>query len=135
MGSSPEATPLVTFGNDGTTFAVWSGGAVLNAENLAKYALGGATSLTATDGQASIVGLDASTLTLTAIVRDDPSLIFSGEAVTSLEDFSTLSSITAATVGDAADQTLLPANCKRKVFTVTRGPNDERNFLRIKVTK
>jgi len=135
LGSSPEATPLVTFGNDGTTFAVWSGGAVLNAENLAKYALGGATSLTATDGQASIVGLDASTLTLTAIVRDDPSLIFSGEAVTSLEDFSTLSSITAATVGDAADQTLLPANCKRKVFTVTRGPNDERNFLRIKVTK
>ena len=91
--------------------------------------------MTAADGQASVVGLDANTLTLTAIVRDDPSLIFSGEAVTSLEDFSTLSSITAATVGDAADQTLLPANCKRKVFTVTRGPNDERNFLRIKVTK
>jgi hypothetical protein len=135
LGSSPEATPLVTFGNDGTTFAVWSGGAVLNAENLAKYAVGGATSLTATDGKASVVGLDANTLTLTAIVRDDPSLIFSGEAVTSLEDFSTLSSITAATVGDAADQTLLPANCKRKVLTVTRGPNDERNFLRVKVTK
>ena len=135
LGSYPEATPLVTFGNDGTTFAVWSGGAVLNAENLAKYAVGGATSLTATDGKASVVGLDANTLTLTAIVRDDPSLIFSGEAVTSLEDFSTISSITAATVEDAADQTLLPANCKRKVFTVTRGPNDERNFLRIKVTK
>jgi hypothetical protein len=135
LGSSPEATPLVTFGNDGTTFAVWSGGAVLNAENLAKYAVGGATSLTATDGKASVVGLDANTLTLTAIVRDDPSLIFSGEAVTSLEDFSTLSSITAATVGDAADQTLLPANCKRKVLTVTRGPNDERKFVRIKVTK
>jgi hypothetical protein len=135
LGSSPEATPLVTFGNDGTTFAVWSGGAVLNAENLAKYAIGGATSLTATDGQASVVGLDANTLTLTAIVRDDPSLIFVGEAVTSLADFSTLSSITPAAVEDAADQTLLPANCKRKVFTVTRGPNDERKFLRIKVTK
>jgi len=135
LGGAAQTLKPVTFSNVGTTFAVWSGGAVLNAENLAKYALGGATSLTATDGQASIVGLDASTLTLTAIVRDDPSLIFSGEAVTSLEDFSTLSSITAATVGDAADQTLLPANCKRKVFTVTRGPNDERNFLRIKVTK
>ena len=135
LGSSPEATPLVTFGNDGTTFAVWSGGAALNAENLAKYAIGGATSLTATDGQASVVGIDANTLTLTAIVRDDPSLIFAGEAVTGLADFSNPSSITPAVVEDAADQTFLPANCKRKVFSVSRGPNDVRQFLRIKVTK
>ncbi len=134
LGSFADATPLVTYGNDGTTFAVWSGGAVLNAENLAKYAIDGATSLTATDGKASVVGLDANTLTLTAIVRDDPSLIFVGEAVTSLEDFSTLSSITPAAVEDAADQTLLPANCKRKVFSVSRR-TDDRNFLRIKVTK
>ena len=135
LGGAAQTLKPVTFSNVGTTFAVWSGGAVLNAENLAKYAIDGATSLTATDGKASVVGLDANTLTLTAIVRDDPSLIFVGEAVTSLEDFSTLSSITPAAVEDAADQTLLPANCKRKVLTVARGPNDERNFLRIKVTK
>jgi len=134
LGSFTDATPLVTYGNDGTTFAVWSGGAALNAENLAKYAIGGATSLTAADGQASVVGLDANTLTLTAIVRDDPSLIFAGEAVTGLADFSNPSSITPAVVEDAADQTFLPANCKRKVFSVSRG-TDDRKFLRIKVTK
>jgi len=134
LGSFADATPLVTYGNDGTTFAVWSGGAALNAENLAKYAIGGATSLTAADGQASVVGLDANTLTLTAIVRDDPSLIFAGEAVTGLADFSNPSSITPAVVEDAADQTFLPANCKRKVFSVSRG-TDDRKFLRIKVTK
>jgi hypothetical protein len=134
LGGTADIVKPVTFSNVGTTFAVWSGGAVLTPENLAKYAIGGATSLTAADGQASVVGLDANTLTLTAIVRDDPSLIFAGEAVTGLADFSNPSSITPAVVEDAADQTFLPANCKRKVFSVSRG-TDDRKFLRIKVTK
>ena len=135
LGSFADATPLVTYGNDGTTFAVWSGGAALNAENLAKYAIGGATSLTATDGQASVVGLDANTLKLTVIVRDDPSLIFVGEAVTGLADFSTPSSITPAVVEDAANQPIPPpTNCIRKVFSVSRVTDDSK-FLRIKVTK
>jgi len=134
LGGTADIVKPVTFSNVGTTFAVWSGEAVLTPENLAKYAIGGATSLTAADGQASVVGLDANTLTLTAIVRDDPSLIFAGEAVTGLADFSNPSSITPAVVEDAADQTFLPANCKRKVFSVSRG-TDDRKFLRIKVTK
>ena len=134
LGGTADIVKPVTFSNVGTTFAVWSGEAVLTPENLAKYAIGGATSLTAADGQASVVGLDANKLTLTAIVRDDPSLIFAGEAVTGLADFSNPSSITPAMVEDAADQTFLPANCKRKVFSVSRG-TDDRKFLRIKVTK
>lgn len=135
LRSFADAPPLVTYGNDGTTFAVWSGGAALNAENLAKYAIGGATSLTAADGQAPVLGLDANTLTLTVIVRDDPSLIFAGEAVTGLADFSNPSSITPAVVEDAANQPIPPpTNCIRKVFSVSRG-TDDRKFLRIKVTK
>ena len=133
-GTTAETVKPVTFSNDGTTFAVWSGGAALNAGNLAKYAIGGASNLTANDGQAPVAGGDASTLTLTAIVRDDASLNVVGEAVTSLADYSNPSSIASATVTDAADQTNLPANCKRKVFSVTRG-TDDRKFLRIKVTK
>jgi len=134
LGSSAEATPLVAYGNDGTTFAVWSRGAALNQENLAKYAIGGATGLSVNDGQAPVVGGDATTLTLTAIVRDDASLNVVGEAVTSLADYSNPSFIASASVTDAADQTNLPANCKRKVFSVDRG-TDDRKFLRIKVTK
>jgi hypothetical protein len=133
-GTTAETVKPVTFGNVGTTFAVWSGGASLNAENLAKYAIGGASNLTANDGQIPLAGGDATTLTLTAIVRDDASLNAVGEAVTSLADYSSPSSIASATVTNAADQTNLPANCKRKVFSVDRG-TDERKFLRIKVTK
>jgi len=135
LGGAAQTVKPVTFSNDGTTFAVWSGGAALNSENLAKYAIGGATSLTAADGQASVVGLDANTLTLTVIVRDDPSLIFAGEAVTGLADFSNPSSITPVVIEDAANQPVPPlTNCKRKVFSVSRG-TDDRKFLRIKVTK
>lgn len=134
LGNAPQSAGPVTFSNDGTTFAVWSGGATLNPENLAKYAIGGASSLTANNGQAPVAGGDANTLTLTAIVRDDPSLNLAGQVVTSLADYSNPSFITLATVGDSADQTNLPANCKRKVFSVARG-TDERKFLRIKVTK
>jgi hypothetical protein len=135
LGGTADIVKPVTFSNVGTTFAVWSGEAVLTPENLAKYAIGGATSLTATDGQASVVGLDANTLKLTAIVRDDPSLIFVGEAVTGLADFSTPSSITPAVVEDAANQPIPPpTNCIRKVFSVSRGTDDSK-FLRIKVTK
>ena len=134
LGGTAETVKAVTFGNVGTTFAVWSGGAALNAGNLAKYAIGGASNLTANDGQAPVAGGDASTLTLTAILRDDASLNVVGEAVTSLADYSSPSSIASATVTDATDQMNLPVNCKRKVFSVTRG-TDDRKFLRIKAVK
>lgn len=134
LGGVAETLKPVTFSNDGTTFAVWSGGAELNSGNLAKYAIGGTTDLTASDGIIPVLGGDATTLTLTAIIRDDTSLNVAGEAVTSLEDFNTPSSIVNATVENAADQTLLPANCKRKVFSVARG-TDDKKFLRIRVTK
>jgi hypothetical protein len=120
----------------GSTFSSWSGGAALNAGNLAKYAIGGAKTLTSTDGQASVVGGDSEALTLTAIVRtDDTSLTITGEAVTSLADYSpggAISTVNGSDVG--VDQTGVPSGCKRKVFSVDRG-TDDRKFLRIRVTK
>jgi len=119
----------------GSTFSSWSGGAALNAGNLAKYAIGGAKTLTSTDGQASVVGGDSEALTLTAIVRtDDTSLTITGEAVTDLANYASGTSVTSVDGVDAADQTYVPNGCKRKVFSVSRG-TDGRKFLRIRVTK
>jgi len=135
LGNLAETLKTVTFSNDGTTFAVWSNGAALNAGNLAKYAIGGASNLTANDGQAPVTGGDATTLTLTAIIRDDASLTVVGEAVTSLADYSpggAISTVNGSDVG--VDQTGVPSGCKRKVFSVDRG-TDDRKFLRIRVTK
>jgi hypothetical protein len=135
LGNLAETLKTVTFSNDGTTFAVWSNGAALNAANLAKYAIGGASNLTANDGQAPVTGGDATTLTLTAIIRDDASLTVVGEAVTSLADYSpggAISTVNGSDVG--VDQTGVPSGCKRKVFSVDRG-TDDRKFLRIRVTK
>lgn len=125
-------TITVTNVDEGTTFAGWSGGATLDATNLAKYAIGGASSLTANDGQASTVGGDATTLTLTAIVRtDDNTVTITGEASS---DLGSGWSSTGVTVSDAASQAGVPQGCTRKVFSVTRG-SDAKKFIRIKATK
>jgi hypothetical protein len=119
----------------GSTFAGWSGGAELNSANLAKYAIGGASSLTATDGQLPVVGGDATTLALTAIVReDDSSLTIVGQVVTSLAEYSSGAAIPSVQGTDSSDQTGVPSGCKRKVFSVARG-TDNKKFLRIQVTK
>ena len=125
-------TITVTDVVEGTTFAGWSGGATLNAANLAKYAIGGASSLTATDGQGTVQGGDASTLTLTAIVRtDDTTLTIAGEASTSLTNGWSTSGVTTS---NAASQVGVPQGFTKKVYSVTRGV-DERKFLRIRATK
>ena len=122
----------VTVQGASSSFAAWSSNGTLNAANLAKYAIGGASGPTAPDGQVSEVGGDATTLTLTAIVRtDDTSLTITGEAS---GDLSAGWSSTGVNVGNAASQVGVPQGCTRKVFSVARG-TDERKFLRIKVVK
>lgn len=127
------ATPVTrTVVVAGSSFAGWSGGATLNETNLAKYAMGGASSLTANDGQASVVGGDATTLTLTAVVRtDDSTVAITGEAST---DLSSGWSSTGVSVSNASSQAGVPQGCTRKVFSVSRG-TDDKKFIRIKATK
>ena len=116
----------------GSTFAGWSGGATLDSENLSKYAIGGGTSLTSTDGQASVVGADSETLTLTTIVRtDDNSLTIVGEASTNL---TTGWGSELVSVANTADQSSVTTGCTRRVFSVSRGA-DKSKFLRLRVAK
>jgi hypothetical protein len=118
----------------GSTFSGWSGGATLDATNLGKYAIGGASSLSATDGVKPTSTVSGGNLVLTAIVRvDDPKLSVFGEVVTSLANYGTPVATTMIDGADAADQTGVPAGHKRQTFTVPQGA-DSRKFLRLKAT-
>jgi hypothetical protein len=117
---------------DPSAFTSWAGGAstlaTMTPEQLAKYAIGGASSLTANDGQAPVVGGDANTLTLTALLRNDGSLTFSGEAS------SDLAANWDSTVVSETDLTGAPTGFIKRQYSVDRG-TDPKKFLRIRVTK
>ena len=119
----------------GTTFAGWSSSATPTPELVAKYAIGGATSPTGESVRPTSV-LDATTLSITAIVRtDDPThLAVVGQAVTSLADYATLGS-GVEVVGDATgiDQTDVPTGCEKQKFSVNRD-GAARMFLRLNST-
>jgi hypothetical protein len=119
----------------GTTFAGWSSSATPTPELVAKYAIGGATSLTGESVRPTSV-LDNTTLSITAIVRtDDPDhLTVVGQAVTSLADYATPGS-GVEVLGDATDidQTDVPTGCEKQKFSVNRA-GAARMFLRLNAT-
>jgi hypothetical protein len=119
----------------GTTFAGWSGNEIATPELVAKYAIGGASSLTGESVKPTSV-LDGTTLSITAIVRtDDPThLTVVGQAVTSLADYATPGS-GVEVLGDATgiDQTDVPTGCEKQKFSVNRA-GAARMFLRLNST-
>jgi hypothetical protein len=125
---------VVVAAASGSTFTGWAGAATLDATNVGKYAIGGASSPTATDGVKPTSTVSGGNLVLTAIVRvDDPKLSVFGEVVTSLANYGTPAATTMIDGADAADQTGVPAGHKRQTFTVPQGA-DSRKFLRLKAT-
>lgn len=139
LGSFADATPLVTYGNDGTTFAVWSGGAALNAENLAKYAIGGGSDSNA-QGEAPTVGkrfiVPNHYTYIEAIVRtDDNKLSFLAESSTDLSSgFSSTGTWTVEGAGQSVSQLNVPTGCERKRFIYWHGMAQEKMFLRLRAT-
>jgi hypothetical protein len=139
-GNSFEETFTVTVTDvnetpAGSTYAGWSGGEPLTSATLGKYAIGGASSPTATDGVKPTSTVSGGNLVLTAIVRtDDPKLAVVGEVVTSLANYASGTSVTEVT-GSASgiDQTGVPAGFEKRAFTVPQGA-DTRKFLRLKAT-
>jgi hypothetical protein len=132
--ATPVSRTVIVAAASGSTFTGWAGGATLDATNVGKYAIGGASSPTATDGVKPTSLVSGSNLVLTAIVRtDDSKLTVVAEAVTSLANYGTPASITEINGVDTADQTGVPAGHKRQTFTVAQGA-DTRKFLRLKAT-
>jgi len=96
---------------------------------LMKYALG--ANAPGDTVQAPALTSTASTLALTAVVRtNDRTLVVTGEAVDSLTG--TWGTGGTVTMTVAGDQTNLPANCQRRVFTVTLSGTAPK-FLRLKI--
>jgi hypothetical protein len=137
LGNLAETLKPVTFSNDGTTFAVWSNGATLNTENLAKYAIGGAGSLTV-QGEAPKVGsgfiVPRHYSYIEAIVRtDDSKLTIVGEASTDLAGgFGSAGRWTTEGAAQGISQLNVPSGCERKRFIYWHGMVQERMFLRLR---
>jgi hypothetical protein len=114
-----------------STYAQWSGGATLDSAGLAKYAIGGASSLTANDGVKPTTALTGGFLVITAIVRtDNSSLTVVGQAVTDLANYASNASVTVVQGVEVADQNGVPTGHKRKTFSVAQG-SDARKFMRL----
>jgi hypothetical protein len=117
-----------------STFSNWAGeGVSMTPELLMKYAIGGASSPSAT-GEIPVVGMDGSNLTLTAIVRKDSTLTIVAQGVANLVDYGTPASVTSLTgTSEGVSQIGVPIDCERRIFKSTLAGN--RSFLRICVQK
>ena len=112
-----------------STFEGWSGGAAINPEAVAKYAIGGASSLTADDGLAPVTELVATTLSITAIVRtNDPKLVTMGQVLSNLESGPWTTN--EVTMAPSVDQAGAPTGCQIQIFSTDRWTNSKL-FLRI----
>jgi len=114
-----------------STYADWSGGSTLDSAGLAKYAIGGASSLTANDGVKPTTALTGGFLVITAIVRtDNSSLTVVGQAVTDLANYASGTGLTTVNGVETTDQTGVPTGHKRKTFSVAQG-SDAKKFMRL----
>ena len=137
---STTAQVTITVNPAGTTFASWSGGATLNSANLAKYAIGGASSLTAQGEAPKIVSggpLMGQYFTyIEAVVRtDDSTLTITPESTTDLSAGFSNSGSWTTEGAPSVSQTGVPSGCERKKFIQWQfTPPGERKFLRLKAT-
>jgi len=132
-GATFEKTFTITVADvvEGSTYTDWSGGSTLDSSGLAKYAIGGASSLTADDGVKPTSALTGGFLVITAIVRTDNSdLTVVGQAVTDLANYASNTSVTVVSGVEVADQSDVPAGHKRKTFSIAQG-TDARKFMRL----
>jgi len=109
----------------------WLQGQTSNSTNQLTYAIGGASSPTATNGVASTTAVTSDALSMTAIVRtNDTNLVVVGQSITNLSvgDWAT----TNVSMSVPVDQTgATPGTTQRQTFTTPRATNDAKKFLRL----
>lgn len=112
-----------------STFTSWLNGAPTNSANQLKYAIGGATGPTATNGVAPETAVTSSNLSITAIVRtNDPKLSVFGEGLTNLSLGPWTTNGITQTV--STNQAGVPDGNQRQIFSIPRGTNASQ-FLRL----
>ena len=97
------------------------------------YAIGGASSPTATNGVAPVVTVSSNVLSITAIVRtDDPSLTVYGQSILNLAAGTWITND--VSMIPSADQAGVPAATQRQIFSTPRTTDDGKKFLRLQTT-
>jgi hypothetical protein len=128
-GGTDIKTLVITVAASGSTFTTWAQGAPTNSTTVGLYAIGGATSPTATDGVPSQTTLTSNNLSIIAIVRtNDPNLTVFGQATANLKDVPWTTN--GVTKTNAPDQLSVPSGTARQIFSIERGTNANL-FLRI----
>jgi hypothetical protein len=121
-----------TVSQAGESFTNWAQGAPLNSANLVLYAIGGATSPTATNGIAMSNAVTSSNLSITAVVRtNDPSLKVFGQSIVDLAAGTWSSNGVSTNI--PVDQTGVPSGNQRQIFSTPLGIEGKK-FLRLQTT-
>jgi len=131
--NSTDGDVWLVLSSAGTTFASWSGSSnAATSATLMSYAIGGGASPTAAS-EKMVTTLDASNLSISAIVRvDDTKLSVVGQSATSLSGpWTNLAQNPTGTA--SSNQTGVSSGCERRIFSVSKGSNS-RMFLRLVVT-
>ena len=111
----------------GETFTNWSGGESLTPALQLQYAIGGATSPTATNGVPSVTTVTSNTLSITAVVRtNDPTLTVNGQSLIDL----TVGPWTTNNVTMTPEVTAAPEGCQVQTFSNPREA-ETKKFLRL----
>jgi hypothetical protein len=110
-------------------FLAWSGGQPATPALVGQYAFGGATGPNSNNSIPASAALNATNLTEAVIVRtNDPGLTVTGWATTNLT-FGPWATNGVSFTADP-DQTGVPADCQRRIYSVARGV-DGKNFLQL----
>jgi hypothetical protein len=113
----------------GQTFAGWSGGLSNTPTLQLQYAIGGASSPTATNGVPSVTTVTSNALAITAIVRtNDPNLNVVGQAVIDLSAGVWSTNDVTMTPGDQAG---VGEGLQKQIWSVPRA-SDTKKFLRLR---
>ena len=113
----------------GQTFANWSGGLSNTPTLQLQYAIGGASSPTATNGVPSVTTVTSNALAITAIVRtNDPNLSVVGQAVIDLSAGVWSTNDVTMTPGDQAG---VGEGLQKQIWSVPRA-SDTKRFLRLR---
>jgi hypothetical protein len=119
---------VTSVGPGSASFTAWLDGRSSSPELLALYAIGGASSPTATNGIAMSNAVTLSNLSITAIVRtNDPNLTVVGQAVT---DLTTGPWSTNNVTMEPGDQTGVGQGLQRQIWSTPRN-SDSKKFLRL----
>ncbi|MEY3480683.1 MAG: hypothetical protein RIQ71_1458 [Verrucomicrobiota bacterium] len=112
----------------------WLQGETNSAANQLTYAIGGATSPTATNGVASTTIVTSNALSITAIVRtNDTNLTVTGQSITNLSVGIWATNDVSMSV--PVDQTgATPGTTQRQTFTTSRTNTDTKKFLHLNTT-